>query len=398
MRFKTRLTLAFGLFAFLLCTLFAALLAESLTSLEDEIVSSLLTQESDYLLSRYRQDPRLLAMPDLEQLKGYLSDQPDLPGWLESLGTGFHQTEDYHVLVRDLNSDRRLYLVYDEKSGLLDQHEASLWLLLGILILIVSAVGVGLGFYQASVLARPINELAAQVETVNTENPEITPLPNQDEIGLLSHAYADLIDRLAQFIQREKAFTRYASHELKTPVSIINSNLELLQNENADADMRQRAMQRLHQATQYMQRQIEIFLMLAREDQIEPTLHPLDWNNLWDIVKTQFPDLVLSLDVAAEPEVYVNETVVQTILFNVLSNVVKHGSPEQGAVCARLKLEADYLEISNTVAGSEEPGALRHGFGLEINKKLCQAVGWRFDTRRENNRFIVSVRFDSAAG
>ncbi len=398
MRFRTRLTLAFGLFAFLLCVLFALLLDESLTELEDQIILSLLTQEADYLLDRYEANPELLVMPDLDQLQGFLSDAPNLPAGLEPLPTGFHETLDYHVLVRPIDADRRLYLVYDEASGLLDQHEASLALILLLLVLIVSAVGIGLGFYQASVLARPINQLAAQVETVDTDNPGITPLSSHDEIGLLSRSYADLIDRLNQFIQREKAFTRYASHELKTPLTIISNNLELLQNENAGADMRNRAIERLAQATRHMQRQIEIFLMLAREDQLEPGSNPLDWRHLFDEIQAQFPRVVLSLQISATPEVFVDETVVQTILFNILSNVVKHGSSEKGPVEAHLILEADSLEISNSVSRSEDRGTSNHGFGLEINRKLCAAIGWSLGTREESDEFYVTVKFDAVDG
>ncbi len=395
MRFKTRLTLAFGLFAFLLCALFALLLGESLTALEDEIVSSLLTQEAAYISDRYQQEPDQLAMPDLDQLKGFLSNEPDLPAWLESLETGFHQTEDYHVLVQDLDPDRRFYLVYDEASGLLDRYEANLWLLLGLLVLIVAVVGLGLGFYQASVLARPINQLAAQVETVNTEKPEIVPLPVNDEIGLLSRAYADLVDRLGRFIRREKAFTRYASHELMTPLSIINNNLELLKTDNASAEMRDRAVDRLYKSTRSMQRQIEIFLLLAREDRLEASSRPLDWNHLWDDLKTQFPRVSLSLEIKAEPRIHVNESVMQSILFNILGNVEKHGASHQGATQATLTLKTHSLEIENAVSGSEQSVTSSSGFGLEINQKLCEAVGWGFIARQQDDRFIVTIKFDS---
>ena len=269
MRFKTRLTLSFGLFAFLLCVLFAALLAESLTAVEDDIVSSMLRQEADYLLSRYQENPELLVVPDLEQLKGYVSNESNVPEWLESFETGYHQSDDFHVLVQILDGERRLYLVYDETSGMLEQHEVSLLIILGIIILIVSAIGIGLGYYQANVLARPINYLASQIDRVSVEKPEIIPLETNDEIGLLSRAYAGLIGRLDQFIQREKAFTRYASHELKTPLSIINNNIELIQNADASDAVRKRALQRLQDATRQMQQQVDVFLMLAREGQLE---------------------------------------------------------------------------------------------------------------------------------
>ncbi len=394
MRFKTRLSLTFGLFAFLLCVLFAVLLDESLNTVEDQLVSSLLEQEADYLLARYRESPDLLVLPDLVQLKGYLSGQANIPPWLQPFEPGLHETDDYHVLVRDFDSRLRLYLVYDETSGVLEQQEDSLFVILLLLVSIVSAVGIGLGFYQANVLSRPVENLAAQVEAVDTDKPEIIPLASKDEIGLLSRAYAGLVERLGQYIQREKAFTRYASHELMTPVAVLQNNIELLQNENADTAMRTRAIDRLQQATRQMQRQVEIFLVLAREGQLEPAQNPLDWNNLWRELESHFANVSLTLNVTAEPEIHANEAAVQVILVNILANVMKHGAQEQGKYDAVVSLDRHCLRVSNDVARSEQRVNPRYGFGLEINEKLCAAMGWRFTSGRENDRFSVTIEFD----
>ncbi len=395
MRFKTRLTLAFGLFAFLLCVLFALLLDESLTTVEDQIVASLLTQEADFLSARYRQDPGRLVLPDLEQLRGFLSGQPNLPTWLQSLEPGLHEDRNYILLIRDLDAERRLYLLYDESSGVLDRHESSLKLILAMLVLIVSVVGIALGFYQARLLARPVENLVTQVERVETDNPEIVPLDSKDEIGVLSRAYADLLDRLGQYIQREKAFTRYASHELMTPVAIINNNLELLQNENASAAIRARAIDRLQEASSHMQRQIEIFLVLAREGQLEPTPQPLDWDALWNETIGHFPQVSVTMQVAVEPRIHANLAAVQVILVNIISNIVKHGAHEDGIFNAVLTLDNHSLTVSNRIARSEQEDAVGYGFGLEINEKLCEAIGWRFSTRRDGEVFTVSIAFEA---
>lgn len=398
MRFKTRLTLTNGLFAFLLCVLLAALLDESLSLLENQVISSLLTQEADELLARYQENPELLVLPDLDELKGYLSGEPNLPAWLERFEPGHHDKDNYHVLVQDLDSNRRIYLVYDEASGILDQFEARLTPILVFLVLVVSVVGLGLGYYQSKLLARPIDDLVKQVEKVDTANPEIVPLENKDEIGLLSRAYADLVGRLGQYIQREKAFTRYASHELMTPLTIVNNNLELLRNENIGAELQSRAIDRLHGAAKQMQRQVEVFLMLAREGQLEPALHPLDWNRLWAEIEAHFPHVSLNLEIVAEPEVHANEAAVQVIMFNILGNVEKHGAEEQGTYSALLTLENRFLNIRNAVSRSERRFAPRYGFGLEINEKLCAAIGWRFSTRRESDAFSVTIEFDPDEG
>ena len=320
MKFRTRLTLTFGIFALFLCSLFALLLNASLTALEDQIVISFLRQEVEFLHGRYKENPEQLVMPQLNELKGYLSTDSYLPKWLEGLEKGIHETTEHLVLVQDFDNDLRVYLVYHESSGLLDRYEGSFWITLGLLILLVSLVGIGLGLLQARVLANPINKLADQVSLTDLRNPQISPLPNNDEIGFLSRAYADLINRLAKFIQREKAFTRYASHELKTPLSVLKNNLELLRNENANADLRQRSVDRISKAADQMHEQIDIFLVLAREQKLESSEHAVDWNRLLSDVAAQFPHISLSLVITQQPEIFVNHTIVQTIFSNVLSS------------------------------------------------------------------------------
>ena len=138
--------------------------------------------------------------------------------------------------------------------------------------------------------------------------------------------------------------------------------------------------------------------MLAREVQLEPALHPLDWNQLWDEVKAHFPRVSLSLETVAEPEVHANEAAVQVILFNILGNVEKHGAEEQGIFNALLTLENRFLNIQNPISRSERQVVQRYGFGLEINEKLCAAMGWRFSIHQENDAFSVTIEFDPDGG
>ena len=393
MVFKTRLTLAFGLFTLTLCVLFAALLVESLTELEDHLVETFLIQEATYLISRYQQDPVQAVLPDLGQLKGYFSSADSLPQWLVELAPGYHQTEEFHVLVSEIDDRLYLYLVYDESRGVLDQQESTLLLFMGLLILVVLIIGLLLARYQANLLAKPINVLASQVDRVNTANPEITPLSSKDEIGRLSWAYADLVARLREFIEREQAFTRYASHELMTPLSIMRNNLELLQHQDTSPEIQQRAVTRMREAVQRMQQQIEVFLMLAREERMQSNVQAIDWQQLLGDVKNRFAQMELHIELSDPGEVHANELAVHTIVENILSNVVRHGQQHTGRTEAWLKVHANGLEVSNLASESTDQKSAGYGLGHEINRKLCQAVGWQFKTNEDGGRFTARVEF-----
>ena len=108
----------------------------------------------------------------------------------------------------------------------------------------------------------------------------------------------------------------------------------------------------------------------------------------------QFPRVSLSLEINAEPRIHINESVMQSILFNILGNVEKHGSAQRGTIQASLTLGTGSLEIANLVPRSESPSITSNGFGLQINQKLCEAVGWGFTSRQQGGRFIVTIQFD----
>ncbi len=261
MTFRNRLSLTFGVFTVLFCLLFAFLFVESLNLVEEKVIGSLLQQEAKVVQESYERDPGSVALPDLEQLKGYLSGAE--PQWLSEYEPGYFDSQDFQVLIVELEPDHLLYLVYDERIGVLDSNEYEIHLAILGMVGIVMMFGFALAWSQARRLSAPLVSLASEMSTESaTIDAEL--LERQDEIGLLSRSYADQMERIDAFIAREQAFTQHVSHELSTPLSIIRTNLELLREPRADADMQRKSVARMEQAIERMQRQIGIFLVLAR--------------------------------------------------------------------------------------------------------------------------------------
>ena len=93
---------------------------------------------------------------------------------------------------------------------------------------------VGVLFWVARLTAgqsiAPIHELIHTARQITRENLATRmPLPaNQDELYDLSVTLNDLLDRLEQALVREKRFTADASHQLRTPLTVIKGTLEVL--------------------------------------------------------------------------------------------------------------------------------------------------------------------------
>ena len=107
--------------------------------------------------------------------------------------------------------------------------------LLGYSVLAVAFGSIGLLGY-ASILSWRIGRLSrAASKALDDESPHVSKFPRSaaaDEIGELSRNYAELLDRLREYNDYLRTLSRKLSHELRTPVAVIQTSLENLETDN----------------------------------------------------------------------------------------------------------------------------------------------------------------------
>ena len=115
----------------------------------------------------------------------------------------------------------------------------------------------------------PVVQLAELVKKTGPENLP-TDFPKQfcdDEVGVLAKTLEHAMQRVEAFVDREHQFTRDASHELRTPVTVIKGAIELLKQlpGNEQRSMN-RPLRRIERSVNDMESTIEALLWLAREE------------------------------------------------------------------------------------------------------------------------------------
>ena len=370
--------------------------------LEEVLIKQAIKEEAEYFWKNYEQD-NTFPLPDTLNLTGYL-DPDQLPASLlkhPPEKTGFHEYDDANnrfVLFLSQNNEQQLYLVYNR--GQVDSLAAYYGLFPLALVLIVLYLSLWLTYRFSRRTISPISQLARQVNEIDFSSQDLSllqedklPLSSDDDIQILTDAIKHLGERLESFIARERNFTRDASHELRSPLTVINIATDLLLTDDGLSESSQKNVQRIKRAATDMEELTEAFLLLAREsDQVLSKDH-VCVNDVIDEEISRIQLLAeekgLAIEFKAEHKLHVNasDKVLSVLLGNLLRNAILY--TDEGSV--DITVTSSSVVISDSGRGispqqvnnifkpyyrgnnSSTPG---HGVGMTIVKRLSDRFNW----------------------
>jgi two-component system, OmpR family, heavy metal sensor histidine kinase CusS len=208
----------------------------------------------------------------------------------------------------------------------------------------------------------PVTKLTDAVEKIHEKNlgEKIPRTNNGDELDRLTEMFNAMTARLDDSFQRIREFTLHASHELKTPLTILCGETETaLQNESLSPAERERLLSQLDEVRR-LSKIVDGLTLLAKADagQIELKLEPL---RLDELVRDNFADA----QILAEPHGILVELTdcekisvrgdrhrLRQLLLNLADNAVKYNVPKGGVIMSLLKSgDMAQIKITNTGDG-----------------------------------------------
>lgn len=210
-------------------------------------------------------------------------------------------------------------------------------------LILLAALG---GYWITQKAFRPVSritEAAAQISSGSDLSKRLELEGADDEIDTLAQTFDGMFARLEGAFEAERQFTDDASHELRTPTSVIIAQAERgLQ--QPDMESKQQALQGVLQQAKKMSRLVNQLLQLARADRHQEILNleVFDLSELTEIVTEEARGLAsskaITVTAAIEPELTVkaDQTLVMRIWLNLLMNAVKYGRL-QGQIWLSLK-------------------------------------------------------------
>jgi two-component system OmpR family sensor kinase len=219
------------------------------------------------------------------------------------------------------------------------------------------------GYLVARALARRVKRLelaAKQVAAGDFSRP--IPVDSTDELGQLAVAFNEMQQQLQQLEQARKKFIATASHELRTPVFSLGGFLELLEDEELDAETRRRFLDQVRDQVQRLGKLSVDLLDLSRLESGALELRPeeVDLGELTRSVSGEFEptlaqhDSRLELRLPTSIEAQCDPVRVAQIMRILIDNALTHTPPgtqivvtaarENGHVCLAVRDDGDGIE------------------------------------------------------
>jgi signal transduction histidine kinase len=268
----------------------------------------------------------------------------------------------------------------------------------------VILAGVALAIGGGLLLVRHLRRVFASLRTLApllrhdapTNAHELAAPYGDDEIGELARELVSSRNQLAEALDRERRFTREASHELRTPVAVVAGAVELLRRDGRLAPVAEALVERIAGANNRIEALIQAFLWLAREprraEELQTmTLQPLLQRVLLDLRRAGGDADDVQLHVGADLPFEGEPLCAEIVLRNLVDNALRHRG--DGPVAIHVDGE---LRIVNTLPDGPTPAGSSHGLGLGIARDLCRRFGWRLLVTQQDGRHTAAVRFAAA--
>jgi signal transduction histidine kinase len=237
------------------------------------------------------------------------------------------------VVVLEGESERNIGTIFEYNAYLVALDNLKRASLAGLGILFI--ISFGTGWFLAGWALRPVHRMTRVARDITaTDFSRRISLPGpEDEMKGLADTFDAMLDRLQTAFEDQRRFVQDASHELRNPLAVARTNLELaLSDPNASADDLRRSADVAMRSTQRMSSLVDDLLVQARSGVPAVTRTEVDLASMAGEVVEEFTagaskrGLTLQLVAPMAPLIVKGDgPALRRALSNLVSNALKAG-------------------------------------------------------------------------
>jgi len=274
------------------------------------------------------------------------------------------------------------------------------------------------GWFISGRMLKPLSTLNRQIEETDTKtlgNKIMYDGPD-DEIGMLIESFNTMAGRLSNTFTMQEQFIQDASHELKTPLAIIQTNLEaVFEDDSATPEELRKAVKAALDGTNNINRLVEDLLTLSLQQQKHQEIQ------VTELIENQLTALAPLLDDRkiqlhlkhADVPVLVsgNEFMLGRAVYNILENAIKYADTDTPQIWVETKQKNSHAIITiSDNGGGIKPNELPHifdrfyradksrsrrqggfGLGLAIVKKIVEDHDGTITATRNKGKTVFEM-------
>jgi signal transduction histidine kinase len=291
----------------------------------------------------------------------------------------------------------------------------------GVALGIMALVSIGLGWLMAGRALRPLRTMGARARGISERNlhERLALEGPDDELKELGDTFDGLLSRLENAFESQRRFVANASHELRTPITVERTLVEVaLADPCANVESLRATCERVLAAGEGQERLIEALLTLARSQRGLDHSEPLDLAAVTAEVLQKAPvDGVRVRSELGNARMSGDRALVERLVANLVDNALQHNVPSgwleaqtgirDGAPTLRVantgpaiapEQAADLIEPFRRLNGDRPRHRRGLGLGLSIVDAIASAHGAALIAKpRPGGGLAVEVRFPPAS-
>ncbi len=316
----------------------------------------------------------------------------------------------YRKEIKEINGRRYSMYVMIIYIGW-DQYFNTIFLLLGMAILALGISGALITYYSNKKLWRPFFLNLQSIKSYSITDPEPPQLRGSPikEFEELRATLMELTERSRREYKALREFTENASHEIQTPLGIIQSKLDRLSQSELTEEMANYIME-ARSGVERLSKTNKALLLLAKLDNnVFADKQLLAFHTLLNQHIESLTDLFLSKELTLDSDILpcdilANLHLCETLVSNLISNALRHCNKGGNII---IQLNANQLAIANSGPPLDFPpdqlfrrfkkgdkNSQGTGLGLAIVSQICLLNHWQISYSYEKELHTFTIAFN----